>query len=101
MIVIYATKLKLIILRILQTSVLPTPVVEESSQYRSLAYRATEVIAFVVFVFLLSFIFFVNALIPSIDYKDGYEFHVWIPLMESRFGIRLFLYIRSKNKIMQ
>jgi hypothetical protein len=26
-------------------------------------------------------------LLPSFDYKGGDEFHLWIPLMESRFGI--------------
>jgi hypothetical protein len=27
--------------------------------------------------------------LPSFDYKDGYEFHVWIPSLDSRSGIQL------------
>jgi hypothetical protein len=55
---------------------------------------AAIVVVFVfVFVFLLSFIFFVNAFLPSFDYKDGDEFHVWIPWLDSRSGIQLQVFI--------
>jgi uncharacterized membrane protein YbhN (UPF0104 family) len=58
---------------------------------------AITIIAAIVVVFVFVFVFLLSFL-PSFDYRDGYEFHLWIPLMESRFGIRLFPYIISKIK---
>src|SRR5215469_6631437 len=62
-----------------------------------ISYQSNEFVTLIVFC-CRSF-FFVNALLLSFDYKDRYEFHLWNPLMESRFGIRLFLYIKKNFKI--
>src|SRR5215467_1193923 len=88
--------MKAIILRIRQTSVIPTPAVEESSQYRSLVYRATEVIAFVFFVVhCFSLMLCYLHLIIRMDTNSKYGFHHWIPELE--LGYKL-LYMPDTNR---
>src|SRR5215467_3702525 len=80
----------------------PCSIINILSRYSAIAFphelTSLALTIFLAFVFSCRSFFFVNALLLSFDYKDRYEFHLWNPLMESRFGIRLFLYIKKNFK---